>query len=146
MTDDQIEALILDEIKKRGITWLYMIGGKAVSYVADHQRVCRNNLFKAEIWSDRLMELLYDGDYDPFAESHVIRVSIQDLMRFWWNNCISQEDMIDEILEDVFVYFKDKLCPVEAPEPAIVYDLDFSKVIPDDQDKIKAVKGGGINE
>ena len=130
MTDEQIEALIFDEIKKRGITWLDMIGGNSISYDLDHKRMFRNNIFKAKSWSDRLTELICEGVYDPSAEAHVIRVSIQDLMRFWWNNLICQEDMLDEILEDIFVYFKDKLCPEKDSEPTIGYDLDFYQVIP----------------
>jgi hypothetical protein len=129
MTDDQIEALILNEIKKHGITWLDMIGGRSISYEANHNRVFRCNRFKAESWSDRLMELICEGDYDPFAECHIIQVSIQDLIRFWWNNIICQEDMLDEILEDIFVYFKDKICPKKDLEPDLGYDVDFYKVI-----------------
>ena len=129
MTDDQIESLILNEIKKHGITWLDMIGGRSISYEANHKRVVRCNRFKAESWSDRLIELICEGDYDPFAECHVLRVSIQDLIRFWWNNIICQEDMLDEMLEDIFVYFKDKLCPKKELEPAVGYDVDFYKVI-----------------
>ena len=129
MTDDQIESLILNEIKKRGITWLDMVGGRSISFEGHRDKVVRCNIFKAESWPDRLIELVCEGDYDPFAESHVLKVSIQDLIRFWWNNIISQEDMLDEILEDIFVYFKDKLSPKKDLEPAVGYDVDFYKVI-----------------
>ena len=149
MTDDQIEALIFDEIKKHGITWKDMIGGKSISYEHNNKRVFRCNIFKAKAWPDRLMELICEGDYDATAESHIIRVSIQDLMKFWWNNIICQEDMLDDILEDIFVYFKDKLLPKKDSEPAINYDVDFYKVIPDqngtaipfDKDRRKAIGG-----
>ena len=50
-------------------------------------------------------------------------------IRFWWNNIICQEDVMDDILEDIFVYFKDQLLPKKDPEPAVTYNLDFSKVI-----------------
>ena len=149
MTDDQIEALILSEIKKHGITWLDMVGGRSISYEHNHKRVCRNNLFKAEAWSDRLIELICECDYDPFAECHVLRVSIQDLMRFWWNNIICQNDILDEILEDIFVHFKEKLLPKKELEPAVGYDVDFYKVISKqsktamsfDKDRKKALGG-----
>ncbi len=129
MTEDQVEALILGEIKRRRITWLDMIGGRGISYEANHERVCRINRFKAESWSDRLIELVSDGNYDPYAKHHATLLTIQDLMRFWWNRCICQEDMMDEILEDIFVYFKDKLNPDPYKEPDVRYDLDFSQVI-----------------
>ncbi len=146
MTDDQIEALIINEIKKHGITWLDMVGGQAISYEADHQRVCRNNIFKARSWSDRLIEIICEGDYDPFADSHVIRVSNQDLMRFWWNKIICQEDVMDEILEDIFVYFKDQLLPKKDPEPAVTYNLDFSQVIPKQNRPIVELRKRAVGE
>jgi len=149
MTDDQIEELILNEIKKHGITWQDMVGGRSISYEVNHKRICRNNLFKAESWPDRLMELICEGDYDPFAECHVLQVSIQDLIRFWWNNIICQNDILDEILEDIFIYFKDKLLPKKELEPTIGYDVDFYKVISKqsktamsfDKDRKKALGG-----
>ena len=73
MTDDQIEAFIFDKIKKHGITWMDMVGGQAISYDECHQRVCRNNIFKAESWPNRLIELICEGNYDPFAEYHILQ-------------------------------------------------------------------------
>jgi hypothetical protein len=129
MTDDQIEALILNEIKKHMITWLDMIGGRSISFEDNHKRVFRCNRFKSESWSDRLIELICEGDYDPLTDCHVLQVSIQDLIRFWWNNIICQDDMLNEILEDIFVYFKDKLLPKKDKEPDLSYDVDFNKII-----------------
>jgi len=131
MTDDQIEALIYDEIKKKGITWLDMVGGRSISYEINHNKVFRCNIFKAEAWPDRLMELICEGGYDPFVEGHILQVPVQDLMRFWWDKIVCQEDMLDEILEDIFVYFKDKLLPEKESESTVSYDVDFFKVIPD---------------
>ena len=63
--------------------------------------------------------------------------------------------MMDEIFEDIFVYFKDKLLPEKDLEPAVSYDVDFCKVMTkqsratisvDDKDQMKAIKSGGINE
>ena len=105
--------MILEEIKKRDITWLDMIGGKSISYEKDHERVVRCNRFVAESWSERLIELLCNEPYDPLSECHIIRIPFCDLFQFWWSQCIIQEDMMDEILEDIFVRFKDRLCPIK---------------------------------
>ena len=75
-----------------------------------------------------MIELVSDGDYDPGAAYHPIRVSIQDLMQFWWNRCVCQECMIEEILEDMFVYFKDRMTPQEKEEPEPRYDVNFSEM------------------
>lgn len=130
MTDDRITALIFAEIEKRGITWRDMVGGMSISFDVGHERVVRVNAFKSEYWSNRLIELICEGAYDPNADTHVLRVPIEDLMRFWWDNCIDQADMLDGILEDVFLYFKDKLLP--KVEPTVIrYDVDFAGVIPE---------------
>ena len=68
MNDRQIEEFILDVIKKRGITWLDMVSGRSISYEADNERLFRINKFKSESWSERMIELLCDGDYDPLSE------------------------------------------------------------------------------
>ena len=128
MTDEEVEELILGEIERRGATWLDMVGGKCIAYHVDHRRIVRNNVFVSQSWSDRLIELVSDGDYDPMAEYHPIRTSIQDLIQFWWNHCVCHEHMIDEILEDIFVYFKDRLGPEEEEEPEPHYDVDFSEL------------------
>jgi hypothetical protein len=131
MNDREIEKIILDKLKKRGITWLDMVGSRCISYEENHQRICRDNIFVSTSWIDRMIELLSDGPFDPNAEQHAITIPFQDLFRFWWNNCISQEDIVDEIFEDIYVYFKEKLRPVEKekPEEPIHYDLEFSEII-----------------
>ena len=68
MNDRQIEEFILDVIKKRGITWLDMVSGRSISYEANNERLFRINKFKSESWSERMIELLCDGDYDPLSE------------------------------------------------------------------------------
>ena len=94
MTDDEIEKLILGKIKRWGITWQDMVGGKSIAYHVDHRRIVRNNEFVSESWSDRLIELVSDGNYDPNAEYHPIRVSTQDLMQFWWNHYVCHKHML----------------------------------------------------
>ena len=142
MKDRQIERMILKEIKNRGITWTDMVGGRSISYEVGHERVVRSNMFKADCWPDRLIELIGVGEYNPHAEQHDLRVSIQDLMQFWWNNCISREYMLENILEDIYVHFKDRLLPEEEVEPGPDYDVDFSEVIPEPIKIIKRAAGG----
>ena len=122
MTDQEIEKLILSRIKKRGISWLDMVGGKSISYELNHERIVRNNVFISNCWSDRLVELIDDED-------HNIGISLQELMRFWWNNCACQKDIIDDVLEDIFVHFKDIMSPKKEEELEPDYELDFSEII-----------------
>jgi len=131
MNDTEIEKIILGKLKKRGIIWLDMVGGQCLSYEENHQRICRDNIFMSTSWLVRMIELLSDGRFNPNAKQHTIIIPFQDLFRFWWNNCICQEDIVDEIFEDIYVYFKDKMRPLEKekPEEPIHYDLEFSEII-----------------
>ena len=129
MTDAEIIELISEEIKKRGITWLDMIGGRYVSYDKDHKRIVRDNVFKSKDWSHRLIELISEGDYDPKAKKYLLKISLQDLVRFWWENIVCQEDLIADIFEDIYIHFKDKMAPEKKEEPRPEYDLDFSEII-----------------
>ena len=128
MNDRQIEEYILDVIKKRGITWLDMVSGRSISYEADNERLFRINNFKSKSWSERMIELICDGDYDPLSDDHTILIPYCDLFRFWWDQIIDQQDMMDMILEDIFVYFKGRLQPVKDETPAPDYKIDFSKL------------------
>ena len=125
MTDQEIEEYIWFQIRERGITWMDMIGGPAISYDVDHERVCRNNIFKAGSWPDRLIELLSEESIDPFQDGPVLQVPVQDLMRYWWDVCIDQDDLLEDILEDIYVHFKDQLAPSEQEVPVTGYDVDF---------------------
>ena len=144
MNDQQIEDLILDVIKRREITWLDMVSGRCISYEADHKRIFRNNRFITESWSDRIIEVLCDEDYDPLSECHIIRIPFCDLFQFWWNQCICQEDMMDEILEDIYIYFKDRLQPIKEETAAPDNEIDFSKLsISHNKAARLSRKGGG---
>ena len=115
-------------IKKRGITWLDMVSGRSISYEANNERVYRINRFKAESWSERMIELLCDGDYDPLSDDHTILIPYCDLFQFWWDQIIDQQDMMDMILEDIFIYFKGRLQPVKEEPPAPGCKIDFSNL------------------
>ena len=146
MNDQQIEDLIFEVIKRREITWLDMVSGRCISYEADHKRIFRDNRFKAESWSDRLIELLCNEDYDPLSECHIIRIPFCDLFQFWWNQCTCQQDMMDDILEDIFIYFKDRLQPIKEETPAPDCEIDFSKLSVSHNKVAKLSQKGGDND
>jgi hypothetical protein len=111
MTDKQIEKLVLGEIKRRGITWLDMVGNKCIGYGKDNRQMFRDSVFKATSRTDRMAELLCDGPFDLNADQLKLRIGFKDFMRFWWARCICQEDVVDRALEDAFVYFTNKMAP-----------------------------------
>ena len=119
MTDKQIIRLIDKAMKEKGITLQDMIGG---SYIDPEQKIddpygnpktARPNKFASDSWSERFTELICEESYGPYANYHTLKISHQDLIRFWWNNCIDIEEMLEDIFEDIFCYFKDKMLPKE---------------------------------
>ena len=128
MNDRQIEEYILDVIKERSIAWLDMVSGRSISYEAGNERVYRINHFKSESWSERMIELICDGEYDPLSDDHTILIPYCELFRFWWNQIVDQQDMMDSILEDIFIYFKGRLQPVKEEPPTPGCKIDFSKL------------------
>ena len=137
MTDNQIEKLIEGLIKEKGITLWDMIGGK---YIDPKKRLnepygnperCRWNRFKAESWSERFIELISDGEYNQHSDYYSIKIPVQDIIRFWWNQCIDRECMLDVIFEDIFSYFKDKM--ILKPEvPEVDLSIDAKQLRLDD--------------
>ena len=132
MTDKQIEQLIWNELRKKKVTLYDMTG---MDYIdpdpedktkLSNQRF-RRNRFMETFGEHRMKELLCVGEYNPYNDMPLLKVSLQDLFRFWWNNCITKELVVEEILGDIFEYFADQMKPMrESDEMDLT--LDFEQV------------------
>ena len=121
MTDNQIEKLILKEIRKRKVSLQDMIGGEFIDPdTVDKTNLSnqdyRRNRFKETFSEYRMKELLCLGEYNPYDDMPLLKICFQDLFRFWWNRCISKELFADEVLGEIFDYFADQMKPVDAPD------------------------------
>jgi hypothetical protein len=119
MTDNQIEKLILKEIRKRKVSLQDMIGGEFIYPDSDdktnlNNQDYRRNRFKETFSEQRMKELLCVGEYNELNNMPLLKVDFQDLFRFWWNRCISKELFADEVLGEIFDYFADQMKPVDA--------------------------------
>ena len=136
MTDDQVEKLIWKEIKRKDITIHDMIGmpGHGVDEHPEDkitppcEKGIRSNRFQSFMGCGRIKELLCVGKYSKWDEYVSLKVSLQDLFRFWWNRCVQQEEMADEILEDIYTYFTALMQPPQKEEPQMDLTLDFEQV------------------
>jgi hypothetical protein len=137
MTDDQVEKLIWKEIKKRDITIHDMIGlpGHGIDPHPEDQvtppceKGIRSNRFQRSLGCDRMKELLCVGKYSEWDEYVRLKISLQGLFRFWWNRCVQQEEVADEILENIFDYFTEKMRPPqEEKEGETDLTLDFDQL------------------
>jgi hypothetical protein len=136
MTDDQVERLIWKEIKKRDITIHDMIGipchGVDPNPEDDITPRCekgiRSNRFQSFMGSDRMKELLRVGEYNEWDEYQPLKISLQDLFRFWWNLCVVREYVVDEILSDIYGYFTEKMRQPQKEEPGMELTLDFDQL------------------
>jgi hypothetical protein len=136
MTDDQVEKLIWKEIKIRDITIYDMIGlpGHGVDPNPEDkitppcEKGIRNNRFQAFMGCDRMKELLCVGQYSEWDSYPPLKIPFQDLFRFWWNRCVQQECVVDEVLEDIFSYFTEKMRPRQQEEPEMDLTLDFDRM------------------
>jgi len=135
MTDEQIEELIWDELKKRDVTFYDMIS--LPNYGVDpnpedktkdrNQRV-RHNRFNDILGSARMKELLCKGEYNPYNYDPPLKVPLQDLFSFWWNRCVEKEAVVDEILEDIYDYFTDQMRPPEKEKEQMDLMLVFDQL------------------
>ena len=138
MTDDQIQKLILKEIKKRDITYYDMVGipGHGVDPNPEDkltppcEKGIRSNRFTTYLGSERMKELLCVGKYDPYESMLTLKISFQDLFRFWWNRCVEKELVVDEVLDDVFEHFKDLMTPPEKlpKQEEMEVNIDFDQL------------------
>ena len=136
MTDDQVERLIWKEIKKRDITIHDMIGmpGHGVDEHPEDkitpisQKGIRSNRFQSFMGCDRMKELLCIGKYSEWNSYPPLKIEFHDLFRFWWNRCVQQEYVVDEILEDIFEFFTEKMRPAQKEEPQMDFALDSDQL------------------
>ena len=135
MTDEQIEQLIWGELKKRDISFYDMIGLVNENIDPDPQektmpsnKRARRNRFIGSLGSERMQELLCVRKYCPYNYLPPLKVSFQDLFRFWWNRCVEQDLVIEDILDDIFFYFTELMRPTEKEEKEMDRTLDFTQV------------------
>jgi hypothetical protein len=140
MTDAQIERLVIDELKKRAITFYDMIGSKDQNIDPDPEdktrpanKRARRNRFRGGSERERMTELLCLGEFNPYESLPPLKVSLKDLFRFWWNRCISQDLVVEEILEDVFSYFTELMRPPQKKPEQMDMTLDFERLSDLDQ-------------
>ena len=136
MTDDQVERLIWKEIKKRDITihdMIEMPGHGIDEHPEDKitpisEKGIRSNRFQSFMGCDRMKELLCVGKYSEWDSYPPLKIPFQDLFRFWWDRCVQQEYVVDEILENIYEFFTEKMRPAQKEEPEMDFTLDFEQV------------------
>ena len=132
MTDKEIEALVWAEIEKRGVCLQDMIGDKFIDPASDNTKQpagkrARPNRFTATDEAGRLQELLCRGEYQPLEDLPVLKVSFQDLFRFWWNRCIVREYFVEDVLAEIFQYFTEQMRPSER-HPRMCLKINFKQL------------------
>ena len=138
MTDDQIQKLVMKEIRKRDITYYDMVGmpGHGVDPNPEDkltppcEKGIRSNRFTTFFGSERMKELLCVGKYDPYESMLTLKVSFQDLFRFWWNRCVEKELVVDEVLEDIYEHLKSLMTPPDKlpKQEEMEVNIDFDQL------------------
>jgi hypothetical protein len=135
MTDEQIEELIWDELKKKDVTFYDMISlpdygvdPNPEDNDRDRNDRIRHNRFNDILGSARMKELLCKGEYNPYDYDPPLKIPLQDLFSFWWNRCVEKEAVVDEILEDIYGYFTDQMRPPEKEKEEMDLTLVFDQL------------------
>ena len=133
MTDNQIEKIIWDEIRKKKITLSDMIGDEIIDPDPDDKTTLNNQRARpnqfSELFSEhRMKELLCIGEYNPYNDMPLLKICFQDLFRFWWNRCISKELFADEVLGEIFDHFADQMKPPATEKQQMELTLNFNQL------------------
>ncbi|RJR34111.1 MAG: hypothetical protein C4576_26915 [Desulfobacteraceae bacterium] len=136
MTDEQVEKLIWKEIKKRQILFQDMVGMPNCGVDPNPEDIItprsekgiRSNRFKGMLGSERMKELLCVGRYSEWVDYPPLKITFQDLFRFWWNRCVDQDVIVDDVLNDIFDHFLELMRPPEKEEPEMDMTVDFEQM------------------
>ena len=123
-----IDRYVMNQIKKRGITFYDFQGGNYIDPDPEgpglpHERA-RNNRFKQNDCSFRMCELLSEGIFDEFAPYSNLVIPLKDVIRYWWSNIADADAFLDEIMNDLYDHFKDKMLPAEEDK-----ELDLEGIV-----------------
>ena len=135
MTDEQVEKLIWNELKKRDVCFNDMVGspGHGIDPNPENktkemnQRV-RENRFTQTFGSERMKELLSKGNYSPYDQCPPLKIQLQDLFQFWWNNCVEKDLVVGEVLEDIYTYFTEQMRPPQKEKEQMDLAIDFEQL------------------
>jgi hypothetical protein len=134
MTDDQVETIIWREIRKRKITFNDMIG--VSNYVDDsNEKILigiqntRRNRFKETMGCERIKEILCLVKKKQFDDYPPLKITFQDLFRFWFNRCIDKSIFAEEIFEEIYQYFLEQMRPPEEKPATMDMSIDFEEVL-----------------
>ena len=76
----------------------------------------RWNRFSCEPLGLRLCELLTPKGFDHEDPYRRLAFPVKDLVHYWWNNCVEQELVLEDIFEDILELHKDRMLPPEEPQ------------------------------
>jgi len=136
MTDDQVEKTIWREIRKRDITIHDMIGlpghgsdpHPEDTITPRCQKGIRGNRFQSFMGCDRMKEILCAGEDIEWEDYPPLKIPLQDLFRFWWDRCVVQEYVVDEILEDIYSYFTEEMRPPQVETEQMGLTIQFDEI------------------
>ena len=137
MTDQEVENLIWGEIKKNKITFGDMVGlsnhgvdpTPKAGEEGQRKRI-RSNRFNENFGSGRMREILSVEEYSPYHVDPPLKIAFNDLFRFWWNRCVVKEFVVDQVLEDLYEFFKEGMRPPKEDEPEMDMTVDFEEEAP----------------
>jgi hypothetical protein len=120
LNDQQIDNYITSQTEKRDVTLYDIIGGPCVdpdpgNMIKPFSERVRQNRFTTSAFEYRLCELLTEDEFDSDYPYENLAIPIKDIVRYWWNRIADQEAVLEGILEDIMVHYKDGLLP-EEPE------------------------------
>lgn len=75
-----------------------------------------------------MKELLCAEEYNPYDYYPPLKIPLQDLFYFWWNRCVERHLVVDEILEDIYEYFKEQMRPPQKEKEEMDMSVDFSQM------------------
>ena len=128
MTGNEVETLIRCLIQKMGITFKDMI--QFSDYVEDKDNNdLRHNRFKEYSGAGRMKEILRRDEDKDYNDYPPLKVSLRDVFSFWWRRCIDTDAFIDEVLDDIYDYFTERMRPPETKTETMDMSLDFEDAL-----------------
>ncbi|MBI4775959.1 MAG: hypothetical protein HY788_17600 [Deltaproteobacteria bacterium] len=93
------------------------------AYISKRIRDLELNLYDFTCGRVDMASVLTEGEYRAHDPYRNLGVPLRDLIRYWWNNLVDQDCVIDNVLDDILTEYKDRMLPKEeVREPVDTYN------------------------
>ena len=134
MNDAEVDTYITRRLEEKDVCLQDMIGPKYIdpdpeNKIQHWNERARWNRFSYVTGELRMCELLTEGKFNSNRPYDNLGVASKDIIRYWWNNIVDREAILDVVFDEIFTEYKDRMLPDEPEEELPDHSEAFDELL-----------------